>query len=73
MNVAEKIAALHQRAEAAGRDPKSISITIFGANPEPGSIEVLEGAGVERAIFMLPSAERDTVLPLLDKYATLIG
>ena len=32
-NVQEKIAALHQRAEAAGRDPKTISITIFGANP----------------------------------------
>jgi alkanesulfonate monooxygenase SsuD/methylene tetrahydromethanopterin reductase-like flavin-dependent oxidoreductase (luciferase family) len=72
-NVAEKIAALHQRAEAAGRDPKSISITIFGANPEPGAIETLETAGVERAIFMLPPAERDVVVPLLDKYATLIS
>jgi probable F420-dependent oxidoreductase len=71
-NVGEKIAALHQRAEAAGRDPKSISITIFYANPEPAAIEALESAGVERAIFMLPPAERDTVLPLLDKYAALI-
>jgi probable F420-dependent oxidoreductase len=71
-NVGEKISALHQRAEAAGRDPKSISVTIFGANPEPAAIETLESAGVERAIFMLPPAERDTVLPLLDKYAALI-
>ena len=71
-NVAEKIAALHQRAQAAGRDPKSISITIFYANPDPAAIEVLESAGVERSIFMVPPAERDTVLPLLDKYAALI-
>ena len=68
----EKIAALHQRAEAAGRDPKTISRTIFGANPDPGALEELETAGVERAIFMLPPAEQDTVLPLLDKYAGLM-
>ncbi len=72
-NVAEKIAALRQRAEAAGRDPKSISITIFGAQPERAAIEELERAGVERGIFMLPSAERDVVLPLLDKYAPLMA
>ncbi len=71
-NAAEKIAALRQRAESSGRDPKSISISIFGVNPEPGALEALETAGVERAIFMLPPAERDTVLPLLDKYAALM-
>src|SRR5437762_7363446 len=71
-NPAAKIAALRQRAEAAGRDPMSISITIFGANPEPAALEQLESAGVERAIFMLPPAGRETVLPLLDKYGPLI-
>src|SRR5207247_2981109 len=55
-NPAPKIAALRQRAEAAGRDPMSISITIFGVNPEPAALEQLEKAGVERAIFMLPPA-----------------
>ena len=71
-NPKEKIAALHQRAEAARRDPKSISITIFGLNPDPAVLETFEAAGVERVIFMLPPAERDTVLPLLDKYKALI-
>jgi probable F420-dependent oxidoreductase len=71
-NVAEKIAVLRQRAEAAGRDPKTISIMIFGAQPERAAIEELERAGVERGIFMLPSAEREVVLPLLDKYGPLI-
>jgi hypothetical protein len=27
--------------------------------------------GVERALLALPSADRDTVLPLLDRYAKL--
>ena len=71
-NPAAKIAALRQRAEAAGRDPMSISITIFGANPERSALEQMESAGVERAIFMLPPAERETILPLLDKYGSLI-
>jgi probable F420-dependent oxidoreductase len=71
-NAAEKIAALRRRAEAAGRDPKSISITIFGVNPEAGALDALKAAGVERAIFMLPPADRDTVLPLLDKYAVFM-
>jgi probable F420-dependent oxidoreductase len=69
----DKIAALKQRAEAAGRDPKSISITIFGAKPEREAIEQLEAAGVERIILMLPAADRDATLPLLDKHAELIG
>lgn len=71
-NPAAKIEALRQRAEAAGRDPMSISITIFGANPEPSALAQMESAGVERAIFMLPPAARETVLPLLDKYGSLI-
>jgi alkanesulfonate monooxygenase SsuD/methylene tetrahydromethanopterin reductase-like flavin-dependent oxidoreductase (luciferase family) len=72
-NVADRIAGLHSRAEAAGRDPKTISISIFGANPDPAALAAFESAGVERAIFMVPPAERDAVLPMLDKYAALIG
>jgi probable F420-dependent oxidoreductase len=71
-NLAERMAALHQHADAAGRDPKSISVTIFGANPEPKTLEAFEAAGAERAIFMLPPAGRETVLPLLDKYSGFI-
>jgi probable F420-dependent oxidoreductase len=67
-----KIAALRQRAQAAGRDPMSISISIFGANPDQAAVDQMAKAGVERAIFMLPAADRETVLPILDKYGQLI-
>src|SRR5436853_109264 len=67
-NPAEKIGLLRQRAEKAGRDPKSISVTIFFAKPEKVALEGLRAAGVERAIFGVPSEGRDTVLPLLDSY-----
>jgi probable F420-dependent oxidoreductase len=70
--LAEKIAELRRRAEAVGRDPQSISITIFGAKPERAALDQLEAIGVERAILMLPPADRDTVMPLVDQYARLI-
>jgi probable F420-dependent oxidoreductase len=72
-NLPEKIATLRQRAESAGRDPNTISISIFGANPDKATLEQLEGLGVERAIFFVPPAERDVVMPLVDKYSGFIG
>ncbi len=71
-DLAERIPALKQQAEAAGRDPDSISISIFAAKPERAFIEKLERAGVHRSIFLLPPADRETVLPLLDRYAELM-
>ena len=72
----EKIAMLRRQAEEAGRDPASINITTFrgpdGSQPEPDAIRRLEEAGVNRVIFGLPSAERDTVLPIIDQCAKLI-
>jgi len=72
IDITQKIRDLRRQAEAAGRDPKSVSITVFGANPQLATLDELRKAGVERAVFMLPADQRDTVLPLLDKYASLI-
>ena len=69
---AKKITTLRQRAEAAGRDPGQISVSIFGARPDPGTFDDYEKAGVERLIFGLPSADKDTLLPLLDRLAGII-
>src|SRR2546425_5771697 len=71
-NLPEKIAALRQRAEAAGRDPKSVAVTIFFAKPDRATVDALRAAGVDRAIFGVPSESRDKVLPLLDSYAPLL-
>jgi probable F420-dependent oxidoreductase len=68
----EKIGDLRRRAADAGRDPDSISVTIFGAKPERLALDQFAEAGVERVIFMLPPADRDTVMPLVDQYAGLI-
>jgi probable F420-dependent oxidoreductase len=73
VNVEEKIAALRRRAEEADRDPSSISITIFAANADRKALDGLERAGVERAIFYVPPAGRDKVMPVLDRYVQVMG
>jgi len=64
---------LRVRATAAGRDPATISVSLFWAPADPAALAEYGGMGVERAIFPLPSAPRDEVLPHLDRYAKLIG
>ena len=64
---------LRRQAEQAGRDPKSISITIFWGRADKAAIEQYEKAGAERVIFLLPPAPRDTVMPKIDECAKLIG
>jgi probable F420-dependent oxidoreductase len=65
------IADLRMRAEKAGRDPRSVTVSVFGANPEETALRGYERADVERAVLPLPSADRERVLPLLDSYAEL--
>jgi len=67
-----QIAQLRGLAERAGRDPKTISITAFAAPADRKILDQQEGAGAERAVFFLPAAGADTVMPLLDQYAKLI-
>jgi probable F420-dependent oxidoreductase len=63
---------LRARAARAGRDMKTISVSVFGAQPDAAALDRFAAAGVTRAILRLPSEPRDAVLPLLDRYATLI-
>jgi len=64
-----KITELRQLAERKGRDPRTISVSVFGAPADAQAISQYSAAGVERVAFGLPSAPRDTVLPLMDRYA----
>ena len=70
--ILQGIGELRERAAKAGRDMKTISVTASGAPGDPKLVDSFREAGCDRCIFSLPSAERDTVLPLLDKYASFI-
>jgi probable F420-dependent oxidoreductase len=64
----EKIPALRERLKKAGRDPKSAPVSIFFAPPKRPALDALEAAGVERAIFGVPSEPRDAILKRLDGF-----
>jgi len=70
-DLVQKITNLRQQAEAAGRDPKTISITVFGAELTQPRLMRWQKLMFERAVLMLPAAQKDTVLPLLDRYSQL--
>jgi probable F420-dependent oxidoreductase len=59
--------------EQAGRDPDQLEIVPFGSIPDPGKLDHFERIGVTECVFRLPSADRDVVLPLLDRQAALIA
>ncbi len=66
------LADLKARAARAGRDMKTISVSVFGAQADEAALGRYAEAGITRAILRLPPEPRNTVLPLLDRYAKLI-
>ena len=69
--IAESLADFRARAEKAGRDPATLTVTIFGVAPNESRLAALRDAGVTRAVFFVPSATGEVVLPLLDQYAAV--
>jgi probable F420-dependent oxidoreductase len=63
---------LRSRAAQAGRRPEDITISILGAQGNEAMLQQCREMGMERAIFFVPPAGRETVLPLLDQYAAFI-
>ncbi|WP_165825712.1 LLM class F420-dependent oxidoreductase [Actinomycetospora cinnamomea] len=68
---AQRADALQQRAADAGRD--RIPMSLFGAETSPEALDGYRRVGLERAIYGVSSAERDTVLKELDDLAKLVG
>ena len=68
----KEIGELRETAKRAGRDPKSISVSVFWAPADRARIDAYEEMGVERSILALPPAPRDKVLPILDSHAKLV-
>jgi len=72
-DLAAGITDLRRIATEHGRDPASISISVYGVPMDRDALARLAELGVERAILALPSAEAATVLGLLDRGAALVG
>jgi len=67
---------LRRRAEARGRDPKTIRITAHRfvwekIEPEKAALDEYEREGVERVIYRIPSESPEQTLPRLDELARI--
>jgi alkanesulfonate monooxygenase SsuD/methylene tetrahydromethanopterin reductase-like flavin-dependent oxidoreductase (luciferase family) len=62
-----------QMARDAGRDPQSVPVTLFNPAEEAGELARYRDMGVARVVVMLLSEERDKILPILDRWAELVG
>ncbi len=65
------LADLKQRAERAGRDPATVTVTLFGARGDEAQLARWRDLGIARVLFHLPPAGADKVLPMLDQYAAV--
>ncbi len=61
-----------QMAEAAGRDPNLLSVTLGGAPEDLDLLKRNRDLGVTRMTVRLPATKEDQILPILDRYAKLI-
>jgi probable F420-dependent oxidoreductase len=62
---------LRTAAEQAGRDPATLSITVFNAPADAAALERHRDAGIDRVLLEVPDKGRDDVLRLLDRNAPL--
>lgn len=71
-DAAAEVERLRRVADAAERDPSTLTISVFGAPARAETMDAYRAAGIDRAVLAVPSAGADTVLPLLDRYAALL-
>jgi probable F420-dependent oxidoreductase len=69
----EALPRLKAAVEEAGRDPGELELIPFWSVPDPGKLDHYAEIGATEVVFMLPSAGRDRILPLLDRYGELIA
>ncbi len=72
VEIQEQLARLRRMAEEKGRDPKTISTSVFRAPPDKVVLKEYEAAGIDRAVLEIPDESRDEILRVLDRYAPLL-
>ncbi|TCZ58705.1 LLM class F420-dependent oxidoreductase [Roseicella aquatilis] len=65
------VSRLRAAAEGAGRDPGSLTITVFRAPPDAAALARYREAGIHRVLLEVPDLDRDGILRRLDEMAPL--
>src|ERR1700753_3959679 len=70
--IADMIPEFRKMATEAGRDPKSIEITVWFPKKDADLMKRYQDLGVSRVVFNLESEKADTILPVIDSWSTLM-
>jgi probable F420-dependent oxidoreductase len=70
--IADMIPEFRKMATEAGRDPKSIDITVWFPKQDADLMKRYQDLGVSRVVFNLESEKGDTILPVIDGWAALM-
>ena len=68
-DLAAGLKALADAGKKSGRG--KLPVSMFGVGPNEEQVKQFLDLGLDRLIFALPPAPRETVLPLMDKYAEM--
>jgi probable F420-dependent oxidoreductase len=71
-DLSEIVPKFRQMALDAGRDPKSIEITLFGLAANVDQLKRFAEIGVARVVPMFPPQKAKTVLPIIDRWTKLM-
>ncbi len=71
-NIEEILPRFRQMLSEAGRDPRSVPVTLFGAIEDADQLARYRDQGIVRMVVMLPSGQSDRILPVLDRWGELI-
>ena len=67
-----KWAELRQTAETSGRDPASLSLGIYAAQPDAANLARLRDVGATLVALLVPPLDRDLALATMDSFAPLV-
>jgi probable F420-dependent oxidoreductase len=72
-DVTEFMPRFRQMAAEAGRDPATVPVTVWGVPEDPDRLRRHRDLGIARVVVSLNSAPANEILPVLDRWAALIG
>jgi probable F420-dependent oxidoreductase len=71
--IREQLAQLNRLAEEKGRDPKTLSTSVFRASPDKATLREYAEAGIDRAVLEIPDESPGEILRVLDRYQPLLA
>ena len=70
-DIADRLPGLHAACEAAGRDPATVELGVFGCPPDPAVIDQYAAMGFTRCVLGIPPTGDDAAMRALDHHTPI--